>query len=255
MSGVPPLVLLDDLRDAAADLLLGGRCLGCSRPGRPLCRDCSQALPLGARPTWPTPTPPGLAQPWAAAEYDGTVRTLVVAHKERRVLALRDPLARLLTQSVRAAKVPGPVALVPVPSRPASVRARGDDPTYALTARAARTLSRGGEEVVVARLLRTRRGLLDQAGLDAAGRAANLAGSMTCPSTGLRRLARRSRGATVVVCDDVLTTGATAREAQRALEAVGLEVAAVAAVAATRRRVPPGAGRRVADLSGPGLSS
>src|SRR6476660_8770871 len=115
------------LLDAAADLLLGGRCLGCARPGRPLCRACAEALPRGARLAWPTPTPPGLVPPWAAAEYDGTVRALVVAHKERRVLALREPLGRLLAQATCAGLPPGPVVLVPVPSRPASVRARGDD--------------------------------------------------------------------------------------------------------------------------------
>jgi predicted amidophosphoribosyltransferase len=80
--------------------------------------------------------------------------------------------------------------------------------------------------------------VVDQAGLGAAARAANLTGSMCCRSAALRRLAGRRRRATLVVCDDVITTGATAREAQRALEAVGLHVAAVAAIAATRRRLP-----------------
>ncbi|WP_323791214.1 phosphoribosyltransferase family protein, partial [Nocardioides sp.] len=73
-------------------------------------------------------------------------------------------------------------------------------------------------------------------------RRANLAGSMACASASLRRLARRVGAAHVVVCDDVLTTGATLAEAQRALAAVGLPVLAHACVAATprRRRTPNG---------------
>ena len=221
------------LLDAALDLLLGGHCVGCERPGRALCAGCASGLPAAGRPAWPTPAPPGLAPPWAADEYAGTVRAMVLAHKEHGVLSLGAPLARLLATAVVAAGVPAPLVLVPVPSRPSTVRARGHDPTGAMTARAARLLG-----ATAVPLLRTRAGLVDQAGLDAAQRAANLAGSLHCPSPGLRRLARSHPGAHVVVCDDVVTTGATAREAQRALESVGLAVAAVAAVAVTRRIVP-----------------
>jgi len=182
--------------------------------------------------------------PFAAGPYEGTVQQLVLGLKEHRLLALRRPLGSLLGAAVGAAlvAVDGPVALVPVPSRPSSVRQRALDATYDVTMAAARDLRAAGRDVVAVRLLRTRPGLRDQAGLTATDRAANLAGSMTCPAAGLVQLARRLPRARVVICDDVITTGATAREAQRALQCVGLEVVAVAAVAATRRRL--GEGRR-----------
>jgi predicted amidophosphoribosyltransferase len=227
------------LLDAALDLLLGGRCVGCGRPGRALCVACASGLPSVGRPAWPEPVPPGLAPPWAAEEYAGAVRELVLAHKEHGVLSLRAPLARLLAVAVAGAVPPAePVVLVPVPSRPSAVRTRGHDPTAAVTAGAARLLRRHGYDALAVPLLRTRPGLRDQAGLTADERAANLDGSLRCRSEALRGLARRRPAARFVVCDDVITTGATAREAQRALESVGLVVAAVAAVAATRRILP-----------------
>ena len=232
--------MIRDVVDASVDLLLGGSCVGCGRPGRALCAACVAVLPAGARPAWPDPVPAGLAPPWAAAEYAATVRAMVIGHKEHRMLALRRHLAVLLAGAVVSAvgRSAGAMVLVPVPSRRGSARRRGHDPTAAVTAHAARLLRADGHDVLDLALLRSRPGVVDQAGLGAAERAANLAGSMHCPTGSLRRLAARRPRARIVVCDDVLTTGATAREAQRALESVGLEVAAVAAVAATRRRAP-----------------
>lgn len=228
------------LRDAYADLVLGASCLGCGRAGRMLCQRCAAALPTTAYDTRPEPCPPGLARAAATAPYDEVIKAMIVGLKERRLLGLARPLGDLLALAV--ARIigdapPATVVLVPAPSRPSSVRARGFDSTRALAARAARTLrSAGSGRVVVAPLVRTRAGLQDQAGLDARARAANLAGALTCPSGALRRMARVHPQAVVVLCDDVITTGATAREAQRALADVGLPIAGIAAVAATVRR-------------------
>ena len=231
------------LTDAAGDLLLGSHCVGCARPGRLLCHGCRARLPEAPFVARPRPGPPGLVLPVAAAAYDGVVRAMVLGHKEDGLHALRRPLGELLAGAVAVAAVAtaadGPLVLVPVPSRAATVRSRGHDPTYAVCRVAAGLLRAAGLEVIAWPLLRLRSGVVDQSGLDAAARAANLGGSMACGAPRLRALARRHPRAHLVVCDDVLTTGSTAREAQRALTEVGLGVAAVAVVAATPRRGRP----------------
>lgn len=234
--------------DAARDLVLGGACVGCGRAGRAWCASCAAALDPRPAPAWPTPPPPGLTQPWAATTYDGAVRAMIVGHKERRQLALAVPLGELLAEAVRSALEalapsvagdggpPVPLALVPVPSRPATTRQRGYQPTAALVRAAAGRLSRTGRPAACVPLLRTRPGVADQSGLDAQARVANLAGAFRVHGPALRRQARAGVAVHVLVCDDVVTTGASLAEAQRALRAVGLVPLAAVAVAATRRR-------------------
>lgn len=205
-----------------------------------LCPRCLHALPSVPRICWPQPTPPGLVTPWSVADYDGAVRAMVVGHKDRGQFTFRRVLGGLLAVSVRAAMADddGAVVLVPAPSRPGSSRRRGYDPMGALVRTAAARLRAEGRDVTAASLLVSNRRVVDQAGLSAGERSHNLSGSMSCPSPGLARLARRRARARVVICDDVLTTGSTAREAQRALGAVGMGPVALATVAATRRRIP-----------------
>lgn len=220
------------------DLLAGSNCTGCRRPGRQLCSGCAAAIDVPPVVARPTPCPPGLAPAMAAGEYAGLLRALVLGHKEHHRLVLARPLGALLARSVAAVlpSAPGlPVVLVPVPSRPGSARARGHEPMWDLTRRAARELRRAGVDATAYRVLRVRR-VRDQRDLDAAGRAANLAGAMSVVGRWQARLARRHPQALVVLCDDVLTTGSTAREAQRALAATGVRIAGIAVVAATRRR-------------------
>ncbi len=241
--------------DAWLDLVHGSRCVGCATPGRLLCRRCAAALPSVPVPTRPTPCPEGLAPCWAAGEYAGLLRTLVLCHKERRAFALARPLGSVLAAVVggmlpaetdpapgqvplagQAARAAPLLLLVPVPSRPGVVRERGQDPMLRITRCAAAQLRLGGRQVRVARLVRQRLRMGDQAGLTHAQRAANLLDSLEVAPAPLRATARLGRTVVTVVCDDVLTTGATARETQRALEDVGLPVVAIGCIAATRRR-------------------
>ncbi len=226
--------------DAARDLVLGSVCVGCDAPGRPLCRACADSLPASGHRVWPDPCPPGLVPVFAGATYDGVVRSALLAHKERQVFGLRRPLGAVLGAVVGSAlDATGPsgeVVLVPVPSRPAVVRRRGHDPLLRMTRVAAATARAEGHRVRVLSLLRVRGRVADQAELDAAGRAANLAGRLAVRRTASAALAREAVPVTAIVCDDVITTGATAREAQRALTSAGVLVMAVTTVGATRLR-------------------
>jgi predicted amidophosphoribosyltransferase len=222
-----PVLLLD----ALLDLVLPQACPGCGTAGVRWCRDCAAELsrvaaaPLGA--VAPDPVPPGFPRATAAAAYAGVVRAALLAHKEHGRLGLARPLGEALAAAVRLLDPPPGVLLVPVPSAPAVVRQRGHDHARRLARSAARALERGGLPARAVPLLRPARVVADQAGLDARARAANLSGALTTPVD--------LRGASVVVVDDVVTTGATLTEATRSLRRAGARVVGAATVAATRR--------------------
>ncbi|MER5795406.1 phosphoribosyltransferase family protein [Streptomyces sp. NPDC001980] len=246
------------------DLVLPAECGGCGTPRTVLCDGCRAAL-NGAVPrrVRPVPEPPGLPAVYAAAPYADEVRAALLAHKERGALALAGALGAALAGAVRAglqeglrdgsaglrdgrtarivaswsgtaggAGASGPVLLVPVPSAPWAVRARGHDPVRRIALAAAAELRRAGASARVVPVLRQRRAVADQSGLNARQRFANLAGALEMTAGGARLLA----GGRVVLVDDLVTTGATLVEAARAVrEFAGAEGAGEATTTVYRR--------------------
>lgn len=190
----------------------------------------------------------------AAGAYADPLRAALIAHKERGIAAVRSTLSLHLATATgpllpwpTVARRGDAVLLVPVPSRPTATLRRGEDPLR-LLATGARDLLRDAvptASIEVAPLLRLRgagSGVRDQAGLGRAARARNLAGALAVRPTVLDRVRRRHGHAHVLLLDDVVTTGATLREADRALRAVGLRPAGAAVVAAAQFHTTSSAG-------------
>lgn len=219
------------LVDAAADVMLGARCPGCEAPAFGLCPGCAARLgelaPVAVR----RPVA-GFPPTVAAGPYHAELRRVVLAAKERQALIQLPLLSRLLTGAVAQLLLQGeprlPVTLVPVPSVPARVIERGIDLTAALATGARRRLRRCGVEVRVARAVRLVREPDDQAGLGRQARIVNSAGAYRCLPWLL--------AGSVIVIDDVVTTGATLAAVAAALRTAGHPPFGAATVAQTQRR-------------------
>ena len=173
----------------------------------------------------------------AVLDNAGPAARVVVAWKDRGRLRLTGPLGRLLAVGCSVASVSDRAGLVPVPSARAQVRRRGADPVRLLAARAADDLGAVGVEATLLPALRRVRSTRDQVGLGALQRQANLAGAFAADPSVVARCVRAGIEEVLVV-DDVLTTGASAREAVRALAAAGVRASAVVVVAHTPRPGP-----------------
>lgn len=229
---------------AFTDLALPRTCAGCAARPVAFCAQCRSAvaenLAGAAAAVRPTPCPPGFPVTWSQASYDGVLATLLRAFKDSGRSDLAAPLGRLLRSALAALVIHDDLCVaqlragrrllvVPMPSRSASTRARGREPTVEL----ARQAVRRAPPLVVCRALRLSGAGRDQAGLGAEDRARNLRGAMRLSAAGRSRV----RGRVCVVIDDIVTTGSSLVEARETLMSGGAASVAAATVAATHKHV------------------
>lgn len=187
----------------------------------------------------------------AYGPYDGRMRDTIHALKYDRLHPAARTLGRLLAEAIGqlAGEAPAEMLVTPVPLHRRKQGERGFNQARLLAVEALRVLRRSHPEwrLTLADALVRARPTESQAGLSPRQRRLNLRAAF-----GVRDKAA-VEGKDVLVIDDILTTGATARAAARALKDAGAKSVWVATLARARRSVAMRQGE-VAGL-GVGLGS
>jgi predicted amidophosphoribosyltransferase len=204
------------LLQAVSLLVAPPLCAACGRGCRAeavICTRCSRAL-AAASPIL-AGGPQGIDRAWSSASHDGVARSLVGALKFRRLL----PVAELMAERIHWL-APGHLlggTVVPVPSAPPRLRSRGFDPAAELAVALAASL-----ETKLSPCL-ARRGPGHQVGRRRADRIGD--------PPKIEAIAPAPRS--VLLVDDVLTTGATLTSCAMALRGAGAK--RIVALTFTRR--------------------
>jgi len=236
---------------AAGGLLYPAHCMACGEPQRDgngaLCETCARRVPwigsdrcrrcgagVGAGrglvescPECRDRPPVFVEQSCAVAQYDEPLRAVILGLKFGNGVQAIPVLARLLAARMRAVALleglAAPAALVPVPLYTADRARRGFNQAEEIARRAGFVAGLPVEPRLLRKIRRTR----PQALLRAEERAENLRGSFAVPPA----VARPFGTGSVVLVDDVMTTGATVSECARTLHQAGIRQIRVAVLA------------------------
>ena len=205
-------------------LLFPTRCFGCRDLGYSICSNCRKLW----NPHIYRSTIVDLAV-YSAVPYSPVAKNILLAAKEQSIKSADQLVRSAMAASLQVLfqKYPNS-ALVPIPSAPASNRRRGRDFINEMAIFVAKDMGVG-----VLQLLEQQRLVRDQSKLNIASRRENLAMALSIKP----QLRGNYSSESVVILDDLVTTGSTINEANRALTKAGFKVqAAATACVALRRR-------------------
>ena len=209
-----------------SDFILNRRCRGCGAQKTLLCGACRADVEAAIG---PHRLVAGSLPTHSAVRYESTVRAVILAAKRTgspECIAVMARLAQVaLLQCIDEVGTESEVCIVPLHSGAKTRAGAGQDLVVAVLRQAVKGMRDSAVEDRVADVPQTRPHAVQQKLLNREERSSNVRGSV--------RVAARARlqGRSVVIFDDVMTSGATLRAASQAVGAVQGQVLAGVVVA------------------------
>ncbi|MFZ1721465.1 MAG: phosphoribosyltransferase family protein [Microgenomates group bacterium] len=197
------------IRQVLLETIFPPQCCQCKTLGRLLCNDCYQRLEFIPNAFQPCAEPP-LDSISVACTYAGGAKALLKALKLKRVIGVAETLAWLLYETCA---IPEADYIVAAPANPKNFVQRGFDPALEIS----RELS-AHSGIPLAPLLYRINSAQEQKHLNRADRIKNLTNSLKC----IRGPTKNSKKSVLLV-DDVVTSGATMMECARVLKNAGFK--------------------------------
>jgi ComF family protein len=166
----------------------------------------------------------------AYGAYEGALRDLVHLFKYQGTRPAGKLLGQLLDQAVRTMELPDSVIVVPVPLWSGKRNARGFNQAEAIARSFIALQSSSSIQLDTAILVRTRE-TASQTGLTRHQRRANVRGAFAVIAP------EKIKGRSILIVDDVMTTGTTAGECARVLRRAGAKEVFVATVARATKEI------------------
>lgn len=183
--------------------------------------------------------PPRFQRAASYGAYEGALRDLIHLFKYQQVRSATKTLARFLGHAVDRLELQAPLTVIPVPLWPGKRTARGFNQADEIARAFVRfRAASGGIQLETAALIRKRE-TASQTGLTRRQRQANVRGAFAVARP------EKIKGQTILIVDDVMTTGTTAAECARVLLRAGAKEVYVATVARATKELGNGQGHRI----------
>lgn len=193
-------------------VLFPERCVGCNIEGTVFCKNCRLETRESGKETF---SPPSLDALWHYGNYDhGLLRKALRRFKYHGTEGLAEPFGEMLCELLRESGLTFSAyetLLLPIPLSPERLRERGYNQAELLTKMLSQNLSLPLETGLLQKIRHTP----SQTGLSQRERIQNVRNSFALSTP------EKIRGKTILLVDDISTTGATLSEAARILKEAG----------------------------------